>query len=50
MKKYYVCIISNKYDKVLYIGVTNDLKRRVNEHKEKEIDGFSKKYNTKKCV
>ncbi len=36
--------------RVLYIGVTNDLERRVAEHKLKIIDGFSKKYKTQKLV
>jgi len=35
---------------VLYIGVTNGLKRRVYEHKEKMADGFTKKYNITKLV
>ena len=35
---------------MLYAGVTNDLKRRVFEHKEKLIDGFTKKYNCNKLV
>jgi putative endonuclease len=49
-KQYYVYIITNKNNTVLYTGITNDLKRRVYEHKEKLIDGFTKKYNIAKLV
>jgi len=49
-KKYYVYIITNKSNKVLYIGVTNNLERRMFEHKNKLIEGFSKKYNLNKLV
>jgi len=49
-KQYYVYIITNKNNRVLYTGITNDLKRRVYEHKEKLISGFSKKYNVSKLV
>ncbi len=49
MKTYYVYIMSSSSD-VLYIGVTNDLPRRVSEHKLKLIDGFTKKYNCNRLV
>ncbi len=50
MKNYYVYIMSNKLNTVLYIGVTNDLVRRVWEHKNHFVDGFTKKYNVDKLV
>ena len=50
MNTYYVYMLATWDNKVLYIGVTNDLKRRVFEHKNKLIDGFTKKYNLKKLV
>ena len=48
--QYYVYIITNKNNTVLYTGVTNDMKRRMFEHKNKLIKGFSKKYNIDKLV
>ena len=48
--RYYVYIITNKRHTVLYVGVTNDLVRRCNEHRQGLIPGFSKKYNVKKLV
>ncbi len=48
--QYYIYIMSNKRNAVVYTGVTNDLKRRVYEHKEKLVDGFTKKYNITKLV
>ncbi|MBO5869496.1 MAG: GIY-YIG nuclease family protein [Clostridia bacterium] len=47
---YYVYILTTKNNKMLYIGVTNDLQRRFYEHKNKMLDGFSKKYNINKLV
>jgi len=49
-ENYYVYIMTNKRNTVLYTGVTNDLKRRVYEHKEKLTDGFTKKYNITRLV
>ncbi len=48
--QYYVYIMTNKKNAVFYTGVTNDLKRRVYQHKEKIIAGFTKKYNINKLV
>jgi putative endonuclease len=42
--------MTNKRNDVLYTGITNNLKKRVNEHKEKLVDGFTKKYNINKLV
>ncbi len=42
--------MTNQRNTVLYTGVTNNLKRRVYEHKEKLVDGFTKKYNITKLV
>ena len=47
---YYVYILTNKTDKVMYIGVTNDIVRRVYEHRNHMIDGFTAKYNVTKLV
>ncbi len=48
--QYYVYILTNKNNNVLYTGVTNDLRRRVYEHKEKLIKSFTEKYNINKLV
>jgi len=42
--------MTNKHNTVLYTGITNDLKRRVYEHKEKLIYGFTERYNISKLV
>ncbi len=49
-RQYYVYILSNLNNNVLYIGVTNNLIRRAYEHKNKLVEGFSKRYNLTKLV
>ncbi len=49
MKEYYVYIMTNRSG-TLYTGMTNDLKRRLHEHKSKLIPGFTKKYNIDRLV
>jgi len=49
-KQYYVYILTNKTNSVLYIGATDNLSRRMFEHKNKLIKGFTKKYNLTKLV
>ena len=49
-RQFYVYILTNKNNSVLYTGVTNDLIRRVYEHKNKLVEGFTKKYNVDKLV
>ena len=50
MRDYYVYILTNGRNKLLYIGVTNDLRRRVQEHKHKLLDGFTADYGIDKLV
>ena len=50
MKTYFVYIIANRRNGTLYTGVTNDLRRRVLEHKNGVVEGFTKKYETMKLV
>ena len=49
-KRYYTYILTNKYNEVLYIGVTKDLVRRVAEHRSGMIPGFTQKFNCHKLV
>ena len=48
--QYYVYIVTNRHNTVLYTGVTNDLRRRVYEHKEGLGGGFTSRYNVGKLV
>ena len=50
MKSYYVYILTNWNNKVMYVGITNNLIRRVHEHKNKLVKGFTEKYNVNKLV
>ncbi len=50
MWQYYVYIMTNKNHTVFYVGMTNDLIRRVHQHKEKLVEGFTKRYNLTKLV
>ncbi len=50
MKNYYVYILSNWDNKVLYIGITNNIVKRIYEYKNKLVKGFSEKYNLNKLV
>jgi putative endonuclease len=50
MADYYVYILTNKPRGTLYVGVTNDLVRRVHQHREGAIAGFTKRYGLKQLV
>ena len=50
MKQYYVYILASKKNGTLYIGVTNDLLKRVYEHKNNFVEGFAQKYNVSKLM
>lgn len=47
---YYVYILANKTNSTIYIGVTNEIYRRTNEHNDKVVDGFAERYNVNKLV
>ncbi len=50
MRQYYIYIMSNKKNGTIYVGVTNDLVRRVSEHKNGLVEGFTKKHALKNLV
>ncbi len=50
MKTYYVYILASKRKGTLYVGITNDLIRRIHEHKNNHIDGFTRKYKIHRLV
>jgi len=50
MREYFVYILSNQHHTTLYIGVTNDLERRLREHKAKVTPGFTTRYHISKLV
>ena len=47
---YFVYILTNPRHTVLYTGVTNDLKRRISEHKQHLVSGFTSRYNLSKLI
>ena len=47
---YYMYLLTNWNNKVMYLGVTNNLERRLYEHKNKLVKGFTEKYNVNKLV
>jgi len=50
MNEYYVYIMASERNGTLYVGITNDLIRRVYEHRENLAEGFTKKYGVKMLV
>jgi len=50
MKSYYIYILASKRNGTLYIGVTGNLTKRIYEHNNKLLDGFTKKYDVNKLV
>ncbi|HEY7164823.1 MAG TPA: GIY-YIG nuclease family protein [Candidatus Binatia bacterium] len=49
-RRYYIYLLTNWNNEVMYVGVTNDLKRRIYEHQNKLVPGFTGKYNVNKLV
>ena len=50
MMNYFVYIMASQCNGTLYVGVTNDIARRVHEHRTGAADGFTKRYNVKQLV
>ena len=50
IQMYYVYILTNKSNTTLYVGITNDIVRRMQEHKAGTLDGFTKRYQVNKLV
>jgi putative endonuclease len=50
MKQYYVYILASRKNGTLYVGVTSDLIKRIYEHKQNFIEGFTNKYNVRTLV
>ena len=50
IKTYYLYILASQRNGTLYIGITNNIERRIYEHKNKLIKGFTKKYNVSRLV
>ena len=50
LQTYYLYILTNEHGNVMYIGMTNDIERRVAEHRSGEIPGFTRDYNVHKLV
>lgn len=50
MHNYYIYILTNDFGNVMYVGMTNNLERRIAEHQQGLMEGFSKKYNLKRLV
>ena len=49
-RQYYVYLLTNRNNKVMYVGMTNDLRRRIYQHKKKLVPGFTQKYNVDRLV
>jgi putative endonuclease len=50
VKNYYIYILTNENNHVIYVGMTSDLEKRILQHKQKLVKGFTEKYNVNKLV